>query len=369
MRAGRDIPVASPLLPDREGRFDPMTTISSHASATLPVLREEDVRRLVTVEDALATVEAAYASYGRHRQVLSDPPAAAIRPVGVGAVFKLKGAHLPEAGVTGLRIIADRRTSDGEATVDHCWIADARTGAPLGVVSEHWLHRLRTAVTGVVAARHLARPDSRVAVIVGAGAIADEAPAALVASFPIEEIRVVSRRPQSGAAFVERHREKGARRAATSLDDVIDGADIVLGISSAERPVIHARHMAPGRFVCGLGGGAEIAHDCFEAADRFVIDEFAYAAMIGSVKGWIEGGASPATIAAGVYADIGELAAGTKAPGGPAGEKRLAIIQGMAHCDLALAHLALSRAGLAPAASGGGGGIAASGGGVGIAEA
>lgn len=324
-----------------------MHSIPSGGPAFLPILREEDVRRLIAIEDALTTVEAAYAAYGRHRRVLSDPPAATIRPSGPGAVFKLKGAHLADAGVTGLRIIADRRTSDGEETIDHCWIADAFSGAPLGLVSEHWLHRLRTAVTGVVAARFLARPDSRVAVIIGAGPIADEAPAALAAAFPIEEIRVVTRRPASGAAFVERHRDLGARVAATSLDEVIDGADIVLGISSAESPVIHARHMAPGRFVCGLGGGAEIAFDCLGAADRFVIDEFAYATMIGSVKGWIDGGARPDEIEARLDADIGEVAAGMKAFGDSAGEKRLAIIQGMAHCDLALAHLALVRAGLA----------------------
>ncbi|MCF3934783.1 hypothetical protein L1787_15375 [Acuticoccus sp. M5D2P5] len=323
----------------------------SHASnrPSLPILTEEEVARLVSVEDALDTVERTFAAYGRHRNVLSDPPAMSITPAGGQAVFKLKGAHLPDIGITGSRIIADRRSQGEEQSIDYCWVADGATGAPLGLVSEGWLHRLRTAVTGVVAARLLARPESAVAVIVGAGRIADELPAAIRASFPITELRVVARRTASAEAFAARHGAAGRIVPMTDLDVAADGADLIFGISAAETPVIEARHMAPGRFVCGMGGGAEIAMAAMETADRFIVDEFDYAAMIGSVKGWIDAGADPAAIAARLDADIGEIAAGTKPGRGTPEAAILAIIQGMACCDLALAHLALTRAGLVEA--------------------
>lgn len=318
----------------------------SRRRPAVPILHEEDVRRLVTVEDALRTVEATYAAYGRYRKVLSDPPAMVVTPSPGNAVFKVKGAHLADEGITGLRIIADRRTGGGEATIDYCWVAEALTGAPIGLVSETWLHRLRTAVTGMVAARFLARPDSRVAVIIGAGPIADELPAAIRAAFGVEDIRVVARTAASAERFRIRHAASGVTASSTVLDDVIAGADLVFGISSAAHPVVAARHMAPGRFVCGLGGGSELSYEALEHADGFVVDEFDYATTIGSIRGWIAAGVDPAAIRARVDADIGEVVAGTRPPPSPQG-RNLAIIQGMAVCDLALAHLALVRAGMA----------------------
>src|SRR6185312_565423 len=100
---------------------------------------------------------------------------------------------------------ADRETPAGEETIDYCWVADSATGRLLGLVDETWLHRLRTALTGVVAAKWLARPDSRVAVIVGAGKIADELPAALARVFDLAEIRVVARRAEAVEAFAKLH--------------------------------------------------------------------------------------------------------------------------------------------------------------------
>ena len=53
-------------------------------------------------------------------------------------------------------------------------------------------------------------------------------------------------------------------------------------------------------------------------------------------------------IAARTHADIGEIACGAKPGGVRDSDVILAVVQGMACCDVALAHLALARAGLAP---------------------
>jgi alanine dehydrogenase len=313
----------------------------------IPVLSEAEVRHLVTLEDALKEVEASYAEYGRQRHVLSAPPALTISPEPPHAAFKVKGAHLAGRGITGCRIIADAGRPGREVTTDYCWVSDATSGTPLGLVSETWLHRLRTAATGVVAAKFLGRLDSRVATIIGAGYIAAELPGLLRAAFDLSEIRVAARRLSSAEAFAAAHSDGVPVRAFADVGSAIEGADVVVAISAAEEPVITARHMAPGRTICGLGGGAEIEQAVMEKSDRFVVDDFAYACMIGSVHGWLQRGASQEEIASRVDADIGEVVLGTKPGRTNERDAILAIIQGMASCDLALAHLALRRASLA----------------------
>jgi ornithine cyclodeaminase len=201
-------------------------------------------------------------------------------------------------------------------------------------------------MTGVVAAKWLARAGSRVATIIGAGHIAEELPACLKEAFDLDEIRIISRRFETARAFAERHGAAFPMRAFETVEDAVKGADIVLAISSATEPVLRFAHLAKGMTVCGLGGGYEISADAFEGADVFVIDELDYALTIGSVKGWVESGLDRELIAQRTTANIGEIATGAKTGRRSPDDVVLAIIQGMACCDVALAHLALQQAGL-----------------------
>ncbi len=321
--------------------------MNQHESNTpsVPILSSERVRELISPKDALSAILATFKDHGRSGNMLSEP--AALRLVHTAdnhASFKIKGAHVPGQAVAGFRIIADLHSDSGETSIDYCWVADARTGQIKGLVDETWLHRLRTATTAVVAAKLLARADSSIVTIVGAGQIAEELPAVLRAAFDISEIRIVSRRVETAKAFAAKHGAESAVAAFDNVDDAMPGTDIVITISSASEPVLHARHLQPGMTVCGLGGGHEIDIGALSRADRFVVDDLGYATTIGSVHGWLQAGSSLDDIRAGLSAEIGSIATG-QAPGRMAKEEIvLAIIQGMASGDVALANLALDRA-------------------------
>lgn len=316
---------------------------------SIPFVSDATVRSLVDVDTAIRAIEEIYADYGRERRVLSDPPALLLPNRGPNhAAFKVKGARLSSLGVAGFRMIADQVTDGVEQTIDYCWVAEASTGRLIGLVEETWLHRLRTALTGVVAAKWLARRDSRVVAIIGAGKIADELPGPLSRAFALQEIRVVARSMDSARRFADRHAAAAEVRPFTSVDEATLGADIVMTISSSEVPLLRHSHVATGAFVCGMGGGAEIGADVLAGADRFVVDDLAYAFTIGSVRGWTEQGVSRDAITRRLDADIGEIAAGIEPGRERDADKIVAIVQGMACCDVALAHMVLTRAGLAP---------------------
>lgn len=312
-----------------------------------PVISDGEVRSLINMHAAMDAVEQAYILYGHERRVLSDPPALLLSASSPAqTAFKVKGARLTSLGVAGFRIIADKVTNDEEQTIDYCWVADEATGRLIGLVEETWLHRLRTAVTGVTAAKWLARRESRVAAIIGAGKIADEIPAPLCSAFEIQEIRTVARHPKSAQAFADRHASITNVRPYPNVSEALVGADIVFCISSSSTPIVQAADVAPGVFLCGMGGGPEIAADVLDHADRFIVDDLEYALSIGSVRGWVEKGVHPEDISQRVSASMADLAIGAKQGRVRDTDVVVAIVQGMAICDLALAHLVLSRAGL-----------------------
>lgn len=311
----------------------------------IPIIPEATARALVTTQEAIAVIEATFAEYGRERRMLSDPPALHMKGARPEiATFKIKGARLPGRGIAGFRIIADRDLPTGEATIDYGWVADIETGQLLGLIEETALHRLRTAMTAVVTAKWVARPDSRVAAIIGAGHISAELPAGLKLAFDLDEVRIASRRYESAVAFATAHNATVPMRACRTVDEAIDGADIVIAISSAAEPVIHAQHVQKGITICGLGGGAEISLDTLRRADRFVVDDLTYAQTIGSVKGWLAAGATVPELQQRLWADIGDIATGAKPGRISADDSIVAVIQGMACCDIALAHRAVERA-------------------------
>ena len=308
--------------------------------ATIPVLREAELRRLIPVERALEIIREAYREYGELRHVLSSPPAMELRAG--DNVFKLKGGLAAGRGIAGFRLIG----MNSRGVTSHCLLLDAGSGALLAAVEESWLHRLRTAATAAVAATWLARGDAHRLAIIGTGRIARELPAAFCQAMPqIDDTRVWGRSPDSAGHVAAQYSDGRGVRSVADLARAVDGADIIVAVTSATSPVLMAEHFAPGVTLIGLGGGPELDLSILDCADRFIVDDIEFATELGSAAGWITSGRSRDAIAARLTADIGEIAIGRKSGRTDDAERVCALIQGMASCDVALAAAAFGAAG------------------------
>lgn len=313
------------------------------------MLRETDLRRLLDTATGLEVIENTYRDYGAGDiQRLSEPASMFGGSGRTGsAKYKAKGATLMSEGVTGIRIISDNPRGDRVRSYHLLCVFDDETGAPIGLLDETWLHRFRTALTGVVAAKYLARSESRVVALIGAGAIASQLFPALTDSFKLDQIRVVARRPESAHRFCERFNGRFESRF-VAMDDAgaaIDGADIVITLTFAEHPVVLPGMLAPGSFLCSMGETEEVDIGVLDEVDRFIVDDFDYATVLGDIAVWLRRRlARREDLARRVDANIGEIVAGKRAARRTPDERIFAIIQGMAVCDLALASYALKRA-------------------------
>ena len=318
------------------------------AVSALRVLKEADLKSVLDVDSGLRIVERTFRDLGTKDIFRLSEPAALFGGSGLGdaARYKSKGATLISENVTGIRLISDVAKRQGFRSHHMLVVFDDTTGAPIGLLNETWLHRFRTALTAVVAAKYLARRDSKILALFGAGAIAAELFPAIDREFALEEVRVVARRLKSAEAFCSRHTDRRSRF--TAMDrpqDALAGADIVITLTLAETPVITPGMLSPGAFVCSMGETEEISFGVLAEIDRFIVDDFGYASVLGDIAAWLENGdVERSDLEARVDGHIGEVVAGTLPGRQGEHERILAIIQGIAICDLALARHALIQA-------------------------
>ena len=100
--------------------------------------------------------------------------------------------------------------------------------------------------------------------------------------------------------------------------------------------------LSPGAFVCSMGETEEVSFSVLNEIDIFVVDELNYAMVLGDISVWLQKQLTTRDeIEQKIDANIGEVIAKKRGLRENRNQKILAIIQGMAICDLALANYAL----------------------------
>jgi ornithine cyclodeaminase/alanine dehydrogenase-like protein (mu-crystallin family) len=129
---------------------------------------------------------------------------------------------------------------------------DADTGVPVAIVEGNWVTELRTAGLSAVAARYLARKDSKVAAFIGCGAQARSHLDAFAEMFPLTEVRAMGRGKVNRDRFCADAEQRGFKAVACDdAESVVDGADIIVTsvtLSYDTKPFIDARWLKSGAF-------------------------------------------------------------------------------------------------------------------------
>jgi len=203
-------------------------------------------------------------------------------------------AHSPD-GVIELMPIADadtytfkyvnghpKNTTRGLSTVMAFGVlADVATGLPLMISELTLTTALRTAATSAVAARALARPDSRIMALIGNGAQSEFQALAFHHLLGIEEIRLYDIDARATAKLLRNLRNNPDCATlrlveCESIRDAVCGADIITTVTAdkTNATIITADMLEPGMHINGVGGDCpgktEIHADVLRAAKVFV---------------------------------------------------------------------------------------------------
>jgi ornithine cyclodeaminase/alanine dehydrogenase-like protein (mu-crystallin family) len=205
------------------------------------------------------------------------------------------------------------------------------TGEPLAIIDGRLITEMRTAAVSAVATERLARRETRVLAILGSGVQARSHLEALRLVREFREVRVWS--PRHARVFAERF----GVRAAPSAEEAVRGADVVVVATTSTTPVLLGTWLSPGAHVNAVGAPRptwrELDDDTLGKARIYVESREAATRESGDV------------IAAGrIFAEIGEVVAGTQP--GRTSEDEITLFKsvGVAVEDIAAADLVYRRA-------------------------
>lgn len=207
-------------------------------------ITDEMVDRHVTAEQAQRIMQQAFESFGHGKAAMQER----IRTDAEGIKLSTLGAVIPEQGVAGAKVYT---TIDGQFSFV-ILLFSTEDGRPLASFDAGAITRLRTAACSVVAARQLARPDSRVLALFGAGTQGKAHARQLSSALGLESILVCD--PYAPAGLPEElSRQCGIPVRCAGPDEAVAQADIVVTTSRSTTPLFSGASLKPGTFVAAVG--------------------------------------------------------------------------------------------------------------------
>ena len=242
-------------------------------------ITDADVRRLLSVEEAIPLVEVALLQQAAGTATNMPRGHTIAGPAAPGVMLAHMTAALHEQGVFGFKVYS---IIGGEYRF-FVTLYSIETGALLAVIEAASLGRLRTGAASGVSAKRVSREDSAELGILGSGFQADAQLEAICSVRPIERVRVYSRNPENRSAFARRMTDTLGidARAADTSREVVESADILVTITNSPTPVFSGDWLRPGTHICAAGGANEYVSELDDAtirrADTIVVDSIAQA--------------------------------------------------------------------------------------------
>jgi len=249
-------------------------------------------------------------------------------------------------GHTGVKIVhvAPGNAARGEPAVHAAYLlSDAVTGAPVALMDGGELTDRRTAAASVLAAQHLARPDSARLLLLGSGRVARALAEAYAARFPIRDIAIWSPTAANAARLAAALAAEGLPARAVDRPDA-GAADIIAAATLSAAPLVRGAEVRPSTHVDLVGAyrpDMRESDGALLARATLVVDTRTGAmAEAGDI---VQAIAEGAITEAHVVADLAALCRGEHPGRRSAGEVTVFKSVGWAGEDLAAAMLAAGR--------------------------
>jgi alanine dehydrogenase len=285
----------------------------------LRILSQHDVRQAVSMAQAIEIVKGAFAQLSAGQAVV--PVRTQLEVARHEGITLFMPAYLQESDDLGVKIVSvfPRNLERGLPTI-HALVAvvDAETGCPAAVMDGTYLTALRTGAASGAASDFLARTDARGAAVFGAGAQGRTQLEAVCQVRDIKKVWVYDVNREAAEKYAQEMGGRGGRVprdivVASSPTEAVREADVICTATTSKTPVFADADLKPGVHINAIGAFTpemqEVPAETIQRA-RLVVDsrEACWAEagdlIIPRDKGLISEDD--------IYAELGEIAAGTK---------------------------------------------------------
>jgi ornithine cyclodeaminase len=306
------------------------------------VLSEEDVREVLDMDSCIGAREDVLAAL--ERDELTMPLRFVVRSGGeqlMGLMPAHRGGDAPLFSLKEIVIAPGNSARGLDPHQGAVLLHDGETGVLQAVVNASAITEIRTAAVSAVATKLLARPGARTVAILGSGVQGRSHAVAMRSVIDDAELRIWSRTPAHAEALaLESHAV-----VCQTVDEALDGADVICTCTSSRDPIVRRASLAPGAHVNAVGSSIpsarELEADVVAAASLFVDRR---ESTLNESGDYLSAVAEKAIGPDHIVAELGELLVGRHP--GRRDEDELTVFKslGVAVEDLAAAALCVERA-------------------------
>ncbi|MEM2890551.1 MAG: alanine dehydrogenase [Candidatus Hadarchaeum sp.] len=275
------------------------------------LLSKKEIEGLISMREVIDAVEKAFMAKGLGK--VQMPPKSYVNFEKYGGDFRVMPAYLEDMGAAGVKIVnvhpknpKKYRLPTVMATI---LLLDPKTGAPLTIMDGTLITNLRTGAGGAVAAKYLARRDSKVVAMLGAGVQARTQLLGLNEVLKIEEVRINDIDAKNASRFAaEMRNELGVEtKVFRRVKETVEVADVIVTTTPSTKPILMNEYVRSGTHINAIGADAPGKQELDPAIllrAKVVVDD---------VEQAIHGGEVNVPLAKGlisrsdIYADLGEI--------------------------------------------------------------
>ena len=224
------------------------------------LLNQSNVSELINMREIIENVETAYKVHAERR--VQMPPKEYIFYKKFRGDLRIMPCFIRgmnESGVKNVNVHPDNPRKYGLPTVmAMIELVDPKTGFPVSVMDGTWITNMRTGAAAGVATKYLARENSEIVGLVGAGVQATTGLEAINEVMDIKEVRVSCRTCETKELFAQKASEKYGIpvKAVDTIKEAVQGVDVLLTTTPAREPVVKSKWISPGTHINAMGADA-----------------------------------------------------------------------------------------------------------------
>lgn len=311
------------------------------------LLKRKDVAALLSIDECITAVEQVFKLQGEGK---TEPP-------GVLGIHARDGGFHIKAGLLELdrTYFAAKTNANFPQNVKRYGLpliqgvivlCDGENGYPLALMDSIEITIQRTGAATAVAAKYLARPDSKIVTICGCGNQGRISLLALARVLPVEKVFAFDSDDAQAQSFASELAEELRIKveAVRELENAVRQSDICITCTPSKQFFLKSDFVVPGTFIAAVGADSPEKQEIEPSLmrdNKVVVDILEQCASIGELHHALDAGVFTKK---NVHAELGEVIAGVK-PGRTSSEEIIIFDStGMALQDVVAAALVYQKA-------------------------
>lgn len=255
------------------------------------LLNQSQISSLINMKEVIESVETAYKVHAERKVQMPAKKYLFYKKFrGDLRIMPCFIRGMDESGVKNVNVHPNNPRKFGLPTVmAMIELVDPQTGFPISVMDGTWITNMRTGAAAGVATKYLARDNSEILGLVGAGVQAATGLEAINEVMDIKEVRVSCRTCQTRENFAKEVSEKYGieAKAVDTIKEAVKGADVLLTTTPSREPVVKSKWVDYGTHINAMGADApgkqELDSHILQKA-RIIIDCWDQASHSGEIN-------------------------------------------------------------------------------------